>query len=96
MPRTYISSLKSGESLEDVFLVLKKEVKETREKKPYLNLQLADKSGFLEARKWDATRQQCESFNKDAFVKIKGVVETFNNILQIRITEICPVPDTQV
>lgn len=96
MPRTYISSLKSGEPVEDVFLVLKKEVKETREKKPYLNLQLADKSGFIEARKWDATRQQCESFNKDAFVKIKGVVETFNNILQIRINEICPVPDTQV
>ena len=96
MPRKYISSLKSGELVEDVFLVLKKEVKETKERKPYLNLQLADKSGFLEARKWDASPQLCNSFNKDGFVKIKGVVETFNNILQIRINEICPVPDTQV
>ena len=77
--------------IEEVFLVLKKEVKETREKKPYLNLQLADKSGSIEARKWDATPQLCDSFNKDAFIKIKGVVETFNNTLQIRITEICPI-----
>ena len=96
MPRKYISSLKSGELVDDVFLVLKKEVRETREKKPYLNLQLADKSGFIEARKWDTTPQLCDSFNKDAFIKIKGFVETFNNTLQIRINEICPITDAQV
>ena len=96
MPRKYISSLKSGEVVEDVFLVVKKEVRETKDKKPYLNLQLADKSGSLEARKWDATSQICDSFQKDAFVRIKGVVETFNNILQIKINEVSLVPDAQV
>lgn len=96
MSRKYISSLKTGEVVEDVFLVLKKEVKETREKKPYLNLQLADKSGSIEARKWDAAPQLCDSFNKDAFIKIKGVVETFNNTLQIRINEIFPIAEAQV
>ncbi|MEK6635736.1 MAG: HD domain-containing protein [Planctomycetota bacterium] len=96
MPRKYISSLKSGELVEDVFLVLKKEIKETKEKKTYLNLQLADKSGNIEARKWDASPQLCDSFNKDTFIRIKGVVETFNNTLQIRINEICPIPDAQV
>lgn len=96
MPRKYISNLKTGEIVEEVFLVLKKEIRETREKKPYLNLQLADKSGSLEARKWDATPQLCNSFNKDAFIKIKGVVETFNNTLQIRITEIIPLAEAHV
>lgn len=96
MPRKYISGLKTGELVEEVFLVLKKEVKETREKKPYLNLQLADKSGSVEARKWDAPPQLCGSFSKDAFVKIKGVVETFNNTLQIRVNEICTIEDAQV
>lgn len=96
MPRKYISSLKNGEIVDDVFLVLKKEVKETKEKKPYLNLQLADKSGFIEARKWDATSQICDSFQKDTFIKIKGIVETFNNTLQIRLNEIYPVQDAQV
>ncbi|OQY97510.1 MAG: hypothetical protein B6D35_14890 [Candidatus Brocadia sp. UTAMX2] len=93
MPKKYISSLKTGEVVEDVFLVLKKEVKETREKKPYLNLQLADKTGSLEARKWDASPHLCNSFHKDAFIKIKGVVETFNNTLQIRVNEISPVAE---
>ena len=96
MPRKYISSLKSGEVIEDVFLVVKKEVRETKDKKPYLNLQLADKTGSLEARKWDATSQVCDSFQKDAFVRIKGVVETFNNILQIKINEVALVSDAQV
>ncbi len=96
MPRKYISNLKNGELVEDVFLVLKKEVKETKEKKPYLNLQLSDKSGFIEARKWDAPPQLCNSFQKDGFVKVKGVVETFNNTLQLRVNDICPVPDAQV
>ncbi|MFO0795472.1 MAG: HD domain-containing protein [Candidatus Brocadiaceae bacterium] len=96
MARKYISNLKSGEAVEDVFLVVKKEVRETKDKKPYLNLQLADKSGSLEARKWDATSQICDSFQKDAFVRIKGVVETFNNILQIKISEVSLVPDAQI
>lgn len=96
MSRTYISNLKSGEIVEEVFLVLKKEVRETREKKPYLNLQLADKSGSIDARKWDAKPQLCDSFNKDDFIKIKGVVETFNNTLQIKVNEICPLGDEQV
>lgn len=96
MPRKYIANLKSGELIEDIFLVLKKEVRETREKKPYLNLQLADKSGFIDAKKWDAAPQICKCFNKDEFIKIKGSVETFNGSLQIKITEINPVADTQV
>lgn len=33
MPRKYISNLKTGEIVEEVFLVLKKEIRETREKK---------------------------------------------------------------
>ena len=74
---------------------MKKEIKETKEKN-ISQLQLADKSGNIEARKWDASPQLCDSFNKDTFIRIKGVVETFNNTLQIRINEICPIPDAQV
>ncbi|MCF6158599.1 MAG: HD domain-containing protein [wastewater metagenome] len=96
MSKKYISDLKSGELVEDIFLVLKKEVRETKEKKPYLSLQLADKSGLIEARRWDAPRQLCDSFHRDSFIKIKGMVETFNSSLQIRITELFPVADTQV
>ena len=96
MPRKYISGLKSGETIEEVFLVLKKEVRETREKKPYLNLQLADKSGFLDARKWDTTPQLSNSFQQDSYIKIKGVVETFNGTMQIKIVELCPVDEARV
>ena len=96
MPRRYISSLKSGESIEEVFLVLKKEVRETREKKPYLNLQLGDKTGFLDARKWDTTPQLTNSFQQDSYIRIKGAVETFNGAMQIKIIELCPVDAAKV
>ncbi|MBM4055017.1 MAG: HD domain-containing protein [Planctomycetes bacterium] len=96
MSRQYISNLKSGNQVEDVFLVLKKEVRETKDKKPYLNLQLADKSGNIDAKKWDASPQLCNSFNSDEFVKIKGTVESFNNSLQIKLSDIIPVPESEV
>jgi 3'-5' exoribonuclease len=96
MPRRYISGLKSGETIEEVFLVLKKEVRETREKKPYLNLQLGDKSGFLDARKWDTTPQLTNSFQQDSYIRIKGAVETFNGAMQIKIVELCPVDAAKV
>ncbi|MGQ3684747.1 MAG: 3'-5' exoribonuclease YhaM family protein [Candidatus Loosdrechtia sp.] len=88
MPRTYISYLKNGDTVEDTFLVLKKEVKETKGKKLYLSLQLTDKTGYIEARRWDATPELCDSFEKDNFISIKGKVETFNGTLQINITEL--------
>ncbi|MDR4507476.1 MAG: HD domain-containing protein [Candidatus Brocadiaceae bacterium] len=96
MPRKYVSNVKNGEVIDDIFLVLKKDVRETREKKPYLSLQLADKSGSIEARKWDAKSALCDSFTIDDFVRIKGVVETFNNTLQMRVADIFPVADDQV
>ncbi|MCF6149637.1 MAG: HD domain-containing protein [Candidatus Kuenenia sp.] len=96
MSRQYISNLKSGNQVEDVFLVLKKEVRETKDKKPYLNLQLADKSGCIDAKKWDASPQLCNSFNSDDFIKVKGTVETFNNSLQIKLMEIVPVSEAEV
>jgi 3'-5' exoribonuclease len=96
MSRKYISYLKSGETVEDIFLVLRKEVKETKGKKTYLSLQLADKSGFIEARRWDATPQLCDSFDKDNFVNITGVVETFNGSLQIRIAELSRIAPEEV
>ena len=71
-------------------------MRETREKKPYLNLQLADKSGFLDARKWDTTPQLSNSFQQDSYIKIKGVVETFNGTMQIKIVELCPVDEARV
>jgi len=96
MSRKYISTLKTGNQIEEVFLVLKKEVRETREKKPYLNLQLTDKSGTINAKKWEANPELCNSFDKNEFIKIKGTVETFNNSLQLKVSEITRIPETDV
>ena len=96
MSRQYIANLKSGNQVEGGFLVLKKEIRETKDKKPYLNLQLADKSGCIDAKKWDASTSLYNSFNSDGFIRIKGTVETFNNSLQIKLLEITPVSESEV
>jgi len=53
MAKTYISELSEGMSVDSVFLCNHKALLKDKNGKPYLNLQLMDRSGLLEGRIWE-------------------------------------------
>ncbi len=53
MKTSFVSDLNSEQSITAFFLVHEKEIRNTREGKQYLRLELGDRSGTIEARMWD-------------------------------------------
>jgi 3'-5' exoribonuclease len=63
-------------------------VKPRRTGEPYLALTLADRSGQIEAKMWDNVAEAIPVFEQDDFVKVKGLINKYNNRFQLTIHKI--------
>jgi 3'-5' exoribonuclease len=90
------SELKANEIATAVFLVHSKEIRQKRTGEPYLCLQLGDRSGEVEARMWDNVPDVMDTFDRDDFVKVKGLFQLYNNRPQLTIHKMRRVLDHEV
>jgi len=90
MKTAFVTDLLSDQNITTFFLVHEKEVRNTREGKAYLRLELGDRSGTIEARMWDQFEGVAKDINRDDFVKVQARVEVYRNrpqlaLLQVRV-----------
>ncbi len=78
------------------FVVSAKQVKPKRTGEPYLALTLADRSGQIEAKMWDNVAEVQNAFEQDDFVKIKGLINRYNNRFQLTIHKLRRLEDHEV
>jgi 3'-5' exoribonuclease len=83
MKTSFVTDLGSEQSITSYFLVHEKEIRNTREGKAYLRLELGDRSGTIEARMWDQFDAAVKDINRDDFVKVQGRVEIYRNKPQL-------------
>jgi 3'-5' exoribonuclease len=86
--KTYISEIKENENVDSLFLVKEKTYGTTKTGNAYLKLKFGDRSGEMEGRVWTLTEALNGSFEKDDFVRVKGRATSFQEHLQINITQI--------
>lgn len=67
------------------FIVTSKQVKSKKSGEPYLALTLADRSGMLEAKAWDNVHEMIGAFDQDNIIKVKGLLNKYNNRWQLTI-----------
>jgi len=92
MKTPFVTDLNSEQSITTFFLVHEKEIRNTREGKPYLRLELGDRSGTIEARMWDQFDVAAKDIGRDDFVKVNARVEIYRNkpqlaLLQLRLAK---------
>jgi len=83
MPRKFISQLNGGTTIDDIFLVQNKELRTTKNGSLYIQAQLSDRTGVIDARMWDASTPFFESLGNDTFLRIKGRTEIYQNKTQL-------------
>src|SRR6266700_3559027 len=88
MKNAYISGLAAEQIVTSFFLVCEKEVRSTREGKPYLRLELGDRTGTIEARMWDQFDVAVKNINRDDFVKVNARVEIYRNRPQLSLQQL--------
>jgi 3'-5' exoribonuclease len=96
MKSPYVSELEVNKPVTASFLVISKEVREKKSGEPYLSLMLGDKSGRVDSKMWDNVAEIMGSFDRDDFVKVKGVVQLHLNRPQLVIHKIRSLPDNEV
>ena len=95
-PRRYVQQLADGDAVEEVFLVVDKQLRANRQGNRFLQLDLRDRTGSIGARLWNATEQQARSFEPGDFLLVKGKVQLFQGALQMILSHVQRVPPEQV
>jgi len=85
MKPAYVADLEADQTITSFFLVHEKEIRATREGKPYLRLELGDRTGTVEARMWENFEPTAGSIARDDFVKVQGRVEVYRNKPQLAV-----------
>jgi len=88
MKTSFVTDLNSEQSITTFFLVHEKEIRNTREGKPYLRLELGDRSGTIEARMWDQFDVAAKDISRDDFVKVNARVEIYRNKPQLSLQQL--------
>ncbi|MDR1558392.1 MAG: HD domain-containing protein [Clostridiales bacterium] len=83
----YIEDFKENDHIMDHYLCKQKQSLKTRTGKTYLSLKLQDKTGVIDGKVWEMNND-IQSFEEHDFIKIDGVVLTYQNDLQIKINRI--------
>src|SRR5579871_3333274 len=87
MKTGFVTELLSEQTVTTFFLVHEKEVRNTREGRAYLRLELGDRSGTVEARMWDQFEVVAKDINRDDFVKVQARVELYRNRPQLAVIQ---------
>lgn len=93
MKKIFIKSIKERDSVQDAFLVTKKETGISKSGKPYLNLKLMDSTGEMEARVWDDAEELAKGFRKDDIVVIKGFAVAYQGGVQLNVSSVKAAPE---
>jgi 3'-5' exoribonuclease len=88
MKTSFVTDLSSEQSITSFFLVHEKEIRNTREGKSYLRLELGDRSGTIEARMWDQFEAAVKDISRDDFVKVQARVEIYRNRPQLSLQQV--------
>ena len=87
MKKLFIKDLEPDPSITSFFLVHEKEVRSTANGKPYLRMELGDRTGTVEARMWDQFEAPAREVNRDDFIKVQARVELYRNRPQLTLQQ---------
>lgn len=96
MKTHFIRELQPNQVVTSFFIVHNKEVRMKKSGEPYLCLTLSDRTGMLEAMMWDGVPEVMNTFDRDDFVKVKGLVQVFRNKPQMTVHKLRRLEDGDV
>jgi 3'-5' exoribonuclease len=89
MPKIrFVKDIKEGEQVRELFLVSGKALLTSNAGKPYLSLQLRDRTGVIEARVWDRADDIARRFDRDDVVEASGSAISYQGRVQLKVHDV--------
>ncbi|HUI53713.1 MAG TPA: HD domain-containing protein [Bryobacteraceae bacterium] len=96
MKSPYVNELEPNKLITTSFLVHSKEIRQKKTGELYLSLLLGDRTGELDAKMWDNVAEVIDAFDRDDFLKVKGLVQIFHNRPQLTIHKLRRMDDSEI
>ncbi|MCC6394612.1 MAG: HD domain-containing protein [Bryobacterales bacterium] len=96
MKSPYVAELQPSQVITATFLVQHKDIRQKKTGEPYLSLVLGDRTGELDAKMWDNVEEVMETFERDDFVKVRGLTQIHQNRLQLTVQKLQRVDERAV
>jgi 3'-5' exoribonuclease len=96
MKSPFANELQPNQIVTTSFLVQSKEIRQKKTGEPYLSLTLSDRTGEVDGKMWDNVAEVIDTFGRDDFVKVKGLVQVYHNRPQIVIHKMRLLDDSEV
>ena len=87
-PGKNISELKAGEKADGYYLVKSSDVKKTTNGKQYIDIELVDKTGEINAKIWEYSEEKENLLANNSIVKVRGEVLEWNGTKQLKVNKI--------
>ena len=88
--RRYINQLGEQENVNDIFLLVEKQLRPNKNGNLYLLMRLADRSGNVNAMMWNASDRSGREINVGDYVQVEGSTQHYNGNLQVIVNRIEP------
>lgn len=89
MPRRFVSDLGPQENVSQIFLASQKQLRPNRNGNLYLQVDLADRTGSICARMWNASEGDYRSFEDGDLIQVEGATQVYQGGLQLIATSVC-------
>ncbi len=78
------------------FVVSSKQTKSKKSGEPYLDLTLMDRTGTIQAKMWDNVEECTNNFEQDDIVKIKGLINRYNQRWQLTVHKVRKMDESEI
>jgi 3'-5' exoribonuclease len=92
----FANQINEGQSIEDIFLVREMTRAETRSGKPYLIMNLMDRSGEVAGRLWENADALIGLCGPGNLLQITGQAQAYRGNLQLKIDSVCKVDKEEI
>lgn len=96
MKSPYINELQPNQQVTGVFLVHHKEARQKKTGDLYLSLLLGDRTGEVDAKMWDNIAEVIDTFDRDDFVRVRGLLHIYQNRPQFTVHKLQRVSESEV
>ena len=96
MTKRFIAELVAGSALDDVFLLVQRNMAHKKDGNPFLNVTLADRTGQAKGVVWDQVERIAAAVAEGDFVHVRAQVGEYRGSLQLVVKDMARVPPEQV
>lgn len=96
MKSPYVAELQPNQVITATFLVQQKDIRQKKTGEPYLSLMLGDRTGEIDAKMWDNVEEIMSTFERDDFIRVRGLAQIHLNRLQLTIQKLQKVEESSI